>query len=202
MARWIGAGIGCVGLLASVMTPVVARAQQPAEPRLVIAPQLLARIQTLAAGLHNEIVLCLTGTTDESTTTADGFVMPDPNVSHADRASFGSCPRDAVAIWHNHPLDPRSVAAEPTDGDRALPTLNRPRPHGDSSLRPVDLCVLSQTDIRTAAREAAPFVVVSVDRDTWCWWSLDQVRKLAASNALRGSAVPGQIALRGSYQPH
>lgn len=188
----------CVIALAFALAPAGARAQ---EPRFAIEPGLLARLQTLAAGLHSEIVLCLTGISDGSDSTATGFVMPDPNVSQADRASFGPCPAGTIAIWHNHPLERHTASVPTASGGYALPS-GPARPHGDPNLRPADLCALSRTDIRTLAREAAPFAVVSVDRETWCWWSLEQVRELVASGAPRGDPVPGQVASpRPSYQP-
>jgi hypothetical protein len=147
--------------------------------RLVIDAGLLARLQVLAAGLHREIVLCLTGSIDGATARATGFEMPDPRVSQAHRAEFGPCPAASVAIWHNHSL------AEPVAPSR-----------GDPAVKPRDLCALSDTDIQTAAREGPPFIVVGVDADTWCWWSRDQVRKLAAAHALHGAAVPGQLVAR------
>ncbi len=159
-------------------------------PKLVLDPGLLVRLQTLAAGLHNEIVLCLTGTTSEGTAVATGFTMPDPRFSASDHATFGPCPKETVAIWHNHPLENRSSAM--SDGAAGFA-----RPRGDPNMTPRELCALSNTDIRTAAANDQPFIVVSVDRETWCWWSRDQVRNLAARKALRGDPVPGQIS---SYQ--
>lgn len=157
----------------------------PPPSRLIVEPALLARLQTLAAGLHHEIVLCLTGTTSDSTTVATGFTMPDPQLSTPNHATFGPCPSDAVAIWHNHPLEQN-------------PPSDFARPHGDPRVTPRDLCALSDTDIRIGAAGPQPFVVVAVDGGTWCWWSRDQVRKLAVRNPLRGAPVPGQIS---TYQP-
>lgn len=163
-------------------------------PKLVLDPGLLARLQTLAAGLRSEIVLCLTGTTSEGTAVATGFTMPDPRLSASDHATFGACPKEAVAIWHNHPLETRAGTA--TQG---APPPGYARPLGDPNMTPRDLCALSETDIRTAAQVGQPFVVVAVDANTWCWWSREQVRNLAARNALRGDAVPGQIELRTTH---
>jgi len=154
--------------------------------RLVLDPGLLVRLQTLAAGLQSEIVLCLTGTTNGATAVATGFTMPDPQLSASDHATFGPCPNEALAIWHNHPLETRASTAMPSAPGYA-------RPRGDPNMTPRDLCVLSKTDIRTASQGSQPFVVVAVDASTWCWWSREQVRNLAARNALRGDAMPGQI---------
>ena len=165
---------------------VLATSSPTPQARLVLDPGLLARLQTLAAGLHSEIVLCLTGTTRGDTVVATGFTMPEPQLSASDHATFGPCPREAVAIWHNHPLETRvSTATQGTPGYA--------RPLGDPNMTPRELCAMSETDIRTASQSAHPFVVIAVDGNTWCWWSRDQVRNLAARNALRGDPVPGQI---------
>jgi len=183
-----------VSMLALV-TPRPARPDtappSPVPARLSLDPGVLARLRTLAAGLRNEIVLCLTGSVRGSTAIATGFTMPDPQLSTLDRASFGPCPGEAVAIWHNHPLEEgiRSPSADAT---------GYARPRGDPNVTPRDLCALSETDIRSAAAGGLPFVVVGVDADTWCWWSRDQVRKLAARNAARGDPVPGQIESRST----
>lgn len=159
--------------------------------RLVLDPALLVRLQTLAAGLQSEIVLCLSGTMHGATAVATGFTMPDPQLSASDHATFGPCPKEAVAIWHNHPLEQRVSAARETAPGYA-------RPRGDPNTTPRELCALSETDIRTASRSIQPFVVIAVDGDTWCWWSREQVRKLAARNALRGDPAPGQIESRAT----
>lgn len=200
--RWVVAVL-CLMTLAATPAAGVARPPEPDYPsRLVFDAALLARLRALAAGLHNEIVLCLTGSVGGPTAVATGFTMPDPHLSDSDRAAFGPCPSEAVAIWHNHPLEGRPATAAPAE-----PAYARPR--GDPNASPRDLCALSETDIRTAAREGYPFAVIAVDGETWCWWSRDQVRKLAARKALRGDPVPGQIESRtrapvplrtGSYQ--
>ena len=165
---------------------VLATSSPTAPVRLVVDPGLLIRLQTLAAGLQSEIVLCLTGTTHGDTVVATGFTMPDPQLSASDHATFGPCPQEAVAIWHNHPLETRvSTAMQGPPGYA--------RPLGDPNMTPRELCALSETDIRTASQAGQPVVVVAVDASTWCWWSREQVRNLAARNALRGDPVPGQV---------
>jgi len=161
--------------------------------RLVLESGLLARLRTLAEGLHNEIVLCLTGTADSLTVIATGFVMPDPHLSSSDRASFGPCPDGTVAIWHNHPL-----VASPVPGSTAS---SYRRPMADPNASPRDLCALSEADIATAAREGSPFVVVAVGADTWCWWTGTQVHSLAERHAMRGDPVPSQIETRAARVP-
>lgn len=153
--------------------------------RLVLESGLLVRLRTLAEGLHNEIVLCLTGAADSLSVVATGFVMPYPRLSSSDRASFGPCPDATVAIWHNHPL------VAPREPGSALSSNRRPMADPDAS--PRDLCALSDADIQAAARAGSPFVVVAVGADTWCWWSSTQVHALAERQAMRGDPVPGQI---------
>jgi hypothetical protein len=182
-----------VGVVCLVTCAVPAAAQTGVPPRLVFDAGLLARLRTLAAGLHDEIVLCLTGALDGQTVVAIGFVMPDPHLSDSDRASFGPCPNAAVAIWHNHPLERRSPEASAIEPSYA-------RPQGDPNSSPRDFCALSETDIRTAAREGYPFVVVAVDGETWCWWSRDEVLALARRKAMRGDPVPGQV-VSGFHRP-
>ena len=154
--------------------------------RLVVDSSLLVRLQTLAAGLQSEIVLCLTGTVNGAEAVVTGFTMPEPRLSASDHATFGPCPTEALAIWHNHPVETRATTAMQGGHGYA-------RPRGDPNVTPRDLCALSATDIRSASHGSQPFVVVAVDAKTWCWWSREQVRNLAARNALRGDAVPGQI---------
>ena len=161
---------GSVFALLSLLTPPPIR--------LVVDSALLVRLQTIAAGLQNEIVLCLTGTVNGGQAVVTAYMMPAPQLSTSDHATFAPCPRETVAIWHNHPLE------EPP-GDA--------RPRGDPNMTSRDLCALSETDIRTTSHGSYLFVVVAVDAKMWCWWSRDQVRDLAARNALRGDPVPGQI---------
>lgn len=170
--------------LTAAAAPAAASSAAPQPTRLVLDAGLLARLQTLAAGLHNEIVLCLTGSAHGDTTVATGFVMPEPRVSEPDRAAFGPCPDTAVAIWHNHPL--HSAPSE-------TGTSSYRRPMADPGASPRDLCALSATDIHTAAHDRFPFVVVAVGGDTWCWWTGAQAREFAARKAIRGDPFAGQI---------
>jgi hypothetical protein len=171
-----------VSVLALLSLLALARPSGPTAPpvRLVVDSSLLVRLQTLAAGLQSEIVLCLTGTVNGAEAVVTGFTIPAPQRSTSDHATFAPCPTEAVAIWHNHPL-------EVDAGD----TIARPR--GDPHMTARDLCALSETDIRATSRGSHLFVVIAVDARTWCWWSREQVRDLAARRALRGAAVPGQI---------
>jgi len=161
--------------LLSILVLAMSSPILPGPPvRLVLDPGLHVRLGVLAAGLRTEVVLCLTGSSDGSTTVATGFLMPEPRASSAEQATFSSCPATSVAIWHNHPLE----------------GLGR---GGDPNANPRDLCALSEIDIRTAAQTAVPFVVIAVDAHTWCWWNHDQIHKLDAQHALRGDPVSAQI---------
>lgn len=153
---------------------------------LVIEPPLLAKLQTLAAGLHAEIALCLFGTVKGDTARLDELYMPEPTLSTASKSLVRPCPEDALAVWHNHPID-----GPPTPSTRGLWRT------ADPARRARRLCVLSKTDIQTSMRFNHPFVVVSVDRHTWCWWTRDEVARLAADGAWPGVPAPGKLATGG-----
>ncbi len=151
---------------------------------LVVEPDLLAKIQTLADGLHNEIVLCLTGSQAGDTAYVTDFVMPTPRLSTPTRSSFDACPHNTLASWHNHPAELgsgriRQVAAGLLD---------------DPDRRARWLCVLSDTDIATAERLRHPFIVVSVDGATWCWWTLSEVQHFAQQAIAPGPPSPERLA--------
>jgi hypothetical protein len=148
---------------------------------LVIEPELLTRLQTLAEGLHQEVVLCLKGSVRGNRAIVDDFVMPVPRLSTPTRSSFERCPRQTLASWHNHP--PNMLAPIGTRVSAASDAHRARR-----------LCVLSQTDIQTAGRLRHPFVVVSVDAKTWCWWGLDEVDQFAAADISPAPPSPERIA--------
>lgn len=160
----------------------VGHGHRPAPTELVIELPLLTRLQTLAEGLHREVVLCLTGRVRGATAIIDGFDMPTPRLSTPTRSSFDPCPEGTLASWHNHPRLAGVIpvaAASPFDS-------------GDERAR--RLCVLSQTDIRTATRLRHPFVVVSVDARTWCWWRLSEVDRFAEQAIAPGPPSPERLA--------
>lgn len=159
------------------------QATRPTPTRLVIEPELLTRLQTLSEGLHQEIVLCLQGRVRGEVAVADDFDMPVPRLSTPTRSSFDRCARGTLASWHNHPLGP-SVAA----------TAPGPASSADGARR---LCVLSETDIHTAERLRHPFVVVSVNAGTWCWWTLDEIDRFAEQAISPAPPSPERIARGG-----
>ena len=128
---------------------------------LVLTPPLVAKLGTLADGLHKEIVLCLVGIITGEVGRATDFVMPTPHESAPRAGSFDACPGESLAVWHNHPL-PELVEGL---GDSARPQV-RARPRAPAEAR--ELCRLSGSDIGTLAAQGRPFAVVSVDRNTWC----------------------------------
>lgn len=152
---------------------------------LVLTVPLAAKLNTLADGLHNEIVLCLSGIVTGEVGRATGFVMPTPHESAPRSGSFDACSGESLAVWHNHPL------TELVEGvaDSARPQV-RARSRRPEEAR--ELCRLSGSDIRTLAAQGRPFAVVSVNRDTWCWWTLAQIRRLARLERPLGYPIPGQ----------
>ncbi|MGH7542255.1 MAG: hypothetical protein ACRELC_14775 [Gemmatimonadota bacterium] len=160
----------------------VGGSSSPRPSELVLEPAVLAKLQTLAEGLHKEIVLCLTGLASGDTAYATGFVMPAPRLSTPTRSSFDACPTETLASWHNHPRAGSSSAAV---GARA---------GWDDGRASRWLCVLSDTDIRTAERLAHPFIVVSVDASTWCWWNLSEVTEFARQAISPAPPAPERIA--------
>lgn len=152
---------------------------------LVMTPPLVAKLNTLADGLHKEIVLCLFGIVTGEVGRATDFAMPTPHESAPRSGSFDACPGESLAVWHNHPLTELVKGV----GDSARPQV-RARPRQPAEAR--ELCRLSGSDIGTLAAQGRPFAVVSVDRNTWCWWSLAQVRRLAWLKRPLGYPIPGQ----------
>ncbi len=45
---------------------------------------------------------------------------------------------------------------------------------------------------RRRSTRGYPFVVVSVDAETWCWWTLDQVKRFGSERLPLGPAIDGQ----------
>jgi len=177
----LGALVIC-GLSALLLLPWPGDEPVREPPReLVIDTPLLTRLQTLAGGLHQEIVLCLQGRVHGGVATVTRFEMPVPRLSTPTRSSFDPCPRGTLASWHNHPVS--AVGATPAAAGGAA-----------AGHRARRLCVLSELDIQTATRLRHPFVVVSVDATTWCWWTLGEVDRFAAQAISRGPPAPDRIA--------
>lgn len=154
--------------------------------QLVIEPALQSKLNLLAGGLHTEVVLCLQGTVSGDTASASSFSMPEPHASTSDGSISHPCPPETLAVWHNHPwVEVRTLQNAPhTRRIRRVPMRHS-----------VELCALSQQDIETATRIGYSFAVVAVDSDTWCWWSLGQLRYFADRGIELGPSVPGQVTL-------
>lgn len=85
--------LACAGA-AALATPDVPP-KRPAE--LSIASDVRARLEVLAAGLHHEIVLCLTGRAHGRTAHVADLYMPVPHTSSANQVVTGPCPRGTLA---------------------------------------------------------------------------------------------------------
>jgi hypothetical protein len=136
----------------------------------------------LADGLSAEVILCLQGSEADAVALATDFFVPVSRNSTPTSASVTGCPEQTIAVWHNHLLPRRDVSGS-----------DRPRRFVQPPRRPLDLCRLSKQDITTVADSRYPFAVLSVDRDTWCWWSREQVRDLQLAGRYPGYPVAGQF---------
>jgi hypothetical protein len=168
-------GLGIPGPLAS----------GPGHPQhLSLSEPLLKKLTTLAAGLHREVILCLEGSSRGAQVVADDFLMPLPLWSTSNGTAAERCPEASVALWHNHPVAPDMPGGEMPDGVR----MARP----DPVVHARGLCRLSKGDLEVASHSRPPFMVVGVDGETWCWWSLEQVREALEEGETNLAALPGQ----------
>lgn len=191
-AGWLGFALVALLLIPSILPSwepgwrdLELAAPDPPPTQLIIEPPLLAKLQTLAAGLRAEIALCLFGSVQGDTARLDDFHMPEPTLSTASKSLVRPCPERTLAVWHNHPL-------EGTSGYSLRGTWRTAQPMRQAHR----LCVLSRTDIQTSIRFKHPFVIVGVDRDTWCWWTRAEVERLAESGASPGLPVPEKLVMR------
>ncbi len=51
----------------------------------------------------------------------------------------------------------------------------------------------SNSDMQTTTRLGYPFIVVSVDAETWCWWTRDQVKRFVRQGSTLGRPIAGQV---------
>jgi 2-polyprenyl-6-methoxyphenol hydroxylase-like FAD-dependent oxidoreductase len=175
----------CLGVAAGFGPSLDRSEPEPRYPAvLVITRPLQARLLALADGLHSEIILCLDGAVKGDTARAFDFFMPEPQRSTHTGSAAHRCPERAVAVWHNHPTVQVITESPHQPGRRrAMP---------DPTLSPRALCALSGDDLETAARYGFPFMVVAVDKDTWCWWSLVQMVEFRSRGFAHAPALPGQ----------
>jgi len=192
LAAWVGFGLAAAVLLIPSVVPGSApgwrtylelSAPDAAPPtQLVIEAPLLAKLRTLADGLHAEVALCLFGTVDGETAHLTDFFMPEPTLSTPNKSLVRPCPQETLAVWHNHPLS----SSQPYWIRGPRRTLERTR-------QAHHLCVLSNTDIKTSVRFHHPFVIVGVDRDTWCWWTREEVERFANDGTAPGLPSQGKL---------
>jgi hypothetical protein len=135
--------------------------------------------------LRAEIALCLFGSVRGDTARLDDFHMPEPTLSTANKSLVRPCPERTLAVWHNHPLDGTSGFSLRGTWPTTQPARQAHR-----------LCVLSKTDIQTSVRFRHSFVIVAVDGDTWCWWTREEVERLAESEIWPGVPAPERLVTR------
>ena len=105
--------------------------------------------------------------------------------STANKSLVRPCPERTLAVWHNHPLDG-------TSGYSLRGTWRTTQPARQAHR----LCVLSKTDIQTSVRFKHPFVIIGVDGDTWCWWTREEVERLAENGVWLGLPAPERLVTR------
>lgn len=161
-----------------VAAAVLAAPAPPTAPpsQLVIAPEVSARLDVLATGLHREIVLCLIGRVRGDTAHGTRIFMPVPHASTPTEVVTGPCPRGTVATWHNHPSAARAGrGADARRPKRALGGRQESWGAADHSAS----CRPSGRDLVTALRLRIPFLVIADGAGTHCVHSLDRLEALA-----------------------
>ena len=155
-------------------------AAQPELPTvLVLTERVLADLQLFAAGMQNEMILCLGGTVRGDTAVLDRWRMPrlDSSTPVSVRVVDDGCdPRRDLATWHNHP----------TGRCTQLTALQM------GSAVSGNLCYLSAADIRSALERPTAFQILHSGPDRWCWWTLAEVRAFADSGYVVGRPAPGR----------
>ena len=196
-AGWLGFALAALLLIPSILpswepgwSKLELSAPDPPPTLLIIEPPLMAKLQTLAAGLRAEIALCLFGSVQGDTARLDDFYMPEPTLSTASKSLVQPCPERTLAVWHNHPLDG-------TSGYSLRGTWRTTQPARQAQR----LCVLSKTDIQTSVRFKHPFVIIGVDGDTWCWWTREEVERLAESGVWPGLPAAERLVTRDGVPP-
>lgn len=154
----------------------VPRAERP--PRvLVLSERVEADLRTFAAGMQNEIILCLGGSVRGDTAIVHHWRMPQLAASTPVSVKVtddGCDPERDLATWHNHP----------TGTCTQLTALQMGGPVGSN------LCYLSGADIRSALARPTAFQILHSGGDRWCWWTLAEVRAFADSGYVVGYPDP------------
>jgi len=187
------------------MTPVASLDDARAPGVLVLTPRLERDLRILAARSESEVARCLFGYVHGDTAYITRAVAPLVLRSSPTRLSILPCAEGVLGVWHNHPVLTRPVQADRGEGKGSGASATRPRrpvspagtgfrrPGGKPIATPLALCSLSGLDVRTTLRMGHPFAVVGVDADTWCWWTLEQVRRAPRTGA---GAVATQLHVR------
>lgn len=175
--RTIGVVLG-VSLSATLLAAPAPPELRPTE--LAIAPDVSARLEVLAAGLHREVVMCLVGTVRGTTARADELHMPVPHASTSTQVVTGPCPRGTVATWHNHPSGATS-SGPPWRARRAGDSASNPDAASSESWAAADgpsTCQPSRRDVATAVRLRIPFLVIGDGAGNHCVHSLTRLEAL------------------------
>ena len=132
---------------------------------IYVAPLVYDELALLADTSTTETVRCLMGADEGDTLVIDVAWKPRILESETARVRFERCPNATLAVWHNHVV-----------------------PEAD---RRANACALSPADLHEALRRGAPrLMVVQVSSETLCWWSRDQILKMAMDSGV--PALPGQ----------
>lgn len=114
-----------------------------------------AGVFTLTRGMDYEVFACGVGTMQRDTSTVVSWTIPGQMGDTAHVLTFEPCPKNTVAVFHNHPWTGPAMS--------------------QGMLSPKDLCALSRPDEESVVRSVIPWAVVGVGR--WspesvyvCWW--------------------------------
>lgn len=158
-----------VSVSAALLTAPAPPDLRPTE--LVIAPDVSARLEVLAAGLHREVVMCLVGKVRGGTARAEKLHMPVPHASTQTQVVTGPCPRGTVATWHNHPSGATRSGGPPWHARGKGRLANGPDAFSNESWGAADgpsSCQPSRRDVATAVRLRIPFLVIGDGAGNHC----------------------------------
>lgn len=165
---------------AAIVLVWFATAAPQAVPPVVLPPTILNvhrevqnRMNVLAVGLHNEVIICLTGHVADTVAVVTGFFMPRMSVSGPHRSAAQRCPEPrTMAVWHNHvPIAlhyPPGCMVVALGGPSCFGTLAAVTPD------PRDMCHMSKVDRHTARELNVPFFIVQISPTVVCWWPRSQ----------------------------
>lgn len=161
-----------LSVLAAVLVVVPASAQEP----LPVSEDMLHEVGKWAARYPAEIILCME---------EDDWTLPTHASANQQGASLAAdCPLNVKVLWHTHPG--QLLIRDSFKRFYFKETGTMPR-------RPRDACYLSETDVtgiqttRPVKRDdlkgspvqyETPWAIVQVDRDTYCWWSPEQIEAI------------------------